>query len=211
MFARQSWGGCRPRPDPPAPAVPAPAPGTSHRHRHVPEATPPGDTGPGPTPELQHPQLGEGLLVPHVAPLHTVTVTTPCPSALPAPAGTTPGAGDSWEGPGRQRPQDRPRPATTRASGRTPGGSPSHPRAAARHPAPAAPQNPSPAQEDTPSAPGHGCWGDWEPGGCLGGRGGGTVHTRGTPHPAARPGQDQAPAHRSVHVPAHAVKMLSWR
>lgn len=205
-------GGLQATAGPPAAAVPAPAPGTSHRHWHVPEATPPGDTGPGPTPELQHPQLGEGLPVPHVAPLHTMTGRLPVPQPSlrlqgpPLEQGTAGGVRGSSVGTPRTGPDP-----LQRGPAAAPHGVPQPPPGCCSSPAPAAPQNPSPAQQDTPSAPGHGCWGDWEPGGCPGGRGGGTVHARGTPHPAARPGQDQAPAHRGVRAPAHAMKMLSWR
>lgn len=182
------------------------------------------------------PQLDEDMSVPHVAPLHAVMVTTPCPSALPAPAGTVPGAGDSWEGPGSSMGKPRTDPGPLQ---RGPGAVPprGHPPAAlglpSFTPVPAAPQNCQllsaghltghPKCFRTRVLGGtqqhkwlHACWGDREQGGrpwcptaqpwLAEAEGEDGTHTRHSPSCSRAWDRTGLPARRGVAVPAPACE-----
>lgn len=166
-----------------------------------------------------------------------LTVTTPGPAAVPAPAGTIPGAGDSWEAPRQQHgeAQDRPRPATTRARSHASAGPPSCPGAATLHPGTCSTPKPPAANQQPFAFPmGHPkCFRTWLLGGpsgmcsCMlagrigsregargalagrGGRGGQYTHAA-LPILQLSPGQDGAPCNTGVSVSQlQPVKMLS--
>lgn len=250
MFARQGQGGTAPSPAelPRQPSLPQvqvrPAiqseGSSSRRRRPPPAASLPrrGDAvarpcwGPfhpvlpdrGPRSSSGTPRLGEDPPVPHLAPPHTLTVATPCPSALPVPPGTVLGARGSWEGLRQEsgEAQGRAGPATTRATSCVSAGAPQPPWGAALHPStssplqpPAANHSPSPSRWDTPSASGRGCWGQaagagaLEQGGCpqclagWGRREDGTL--RALPIPQPSPGQDGAPCTQGCPYPSSSL------